>query len=131
MNKTILLGRLTREPEVKVTEKSTICRFTLAVNRTFKKEGQPDADFINIVAFGKIAEFCSKYFTKGQQVCVCGRLQTGSYDDKDGKKVYTTDVIAEEVDFAGSKQDKQENKEESSQDGFMSVLDIDETQLPF
>ena len=131
MNKTILLGRLTREPEVKVTEKSTICRFTLAVNRTFKKEGQPDADFINIVAFGKTAEFCSKYFTKGQQVCVCGKLQTGSYDDKDGKKVYTTDVIAEEVDFAGSKQDKQESKEESSQDGFMSVLDIDETQLPF
>lgn len=128
MNKTILLGRLTREPEVKVTEKSTICRFTLAVNRTFKKEGQPDADFINIVAFGKTAEFCSKYFTKGQQVCVCGRLQTGSYDDKEGKKVYTTDVIAEEVDFAGS---KQENKEESSQDGLMSVLDIDETQLPF
>ena len=131
MNKTVLLGRLTREPEVKVTEKSTICRFTLAVNRTFKKEGQPDADFINIVAFGKTAEFCSKYFTKGQQVCVCGRLQTGSYDDKEGKKIYTTDVIAEEVDFAGSKQDKQENKEEYSQDGFMSVLDIDETQLPF
>ena len=90
MNKVILMGRLTRDPEVRYTTNNNtlVCTFSLAVNRRFKQEGQPDADFINIVAWAKTGEFCSKYFTKGQQVVVCGRLQTRSYDDKDGKKVY-------------------------------------------
>lgn len=107
MNKVILMGRLTRDPEVRYTTNTNalVCSFSLAVNRRFKSEGQPDADFINIVAWGKTAEFCSKYFVKGQQVGVIGRMQTRNYDDKDGKKVYVTEVVAEEAYFADSKRD--------------------------
>ena len=96
MNKVILMGRLTRDPEVRYTTNTNalVCSYSLAVNRRFKTEGQPDADFINIVTWGKTAEFCSKYFTKGQQVGVIGRMQTRNYDDKDGKKVYVTEVVA-------------------------------------
>jgi len=107
MNKVILMGRLTRDPEVRYTTNTNalVCSYSLAVNRRFKSEGQPDADFINIVAWGKTAEFCSKYFTKGQQVGVIGRMQTRNYDDKDGKKVYVTEVVAEEAYFADSKRE--------------------------
>lgn len=106
INKVILQGRLTKDVEIRTTQdQKQVARFSIAVGRSFKKEGQPDADFINIVAFGKTAEFVSKYFAKGQQILVVGRLQTGSYDDKEGKKVYTTDVIAEEVHFCESKKD--------------------------
>ena len=107
MNKVVLLGRLTRDPEVRYTQNNNtmVCSFSLAVNRRFKQEGQPDADFINIVAWNKTAEFVAKYFTKGQQVAVVGRIQTRSYDDKDGRKVYVTEVVAEEVHFADSKKD--------------------------
>ncbi len=107
MNKVILMGRLTRDPEVRYTTNTNalVCSFSLAVNRRFKSEGQPDADFINIVSWGKTAEFCSKYFTKGQQVGIIGRMQTRNYDDKDGKKVYVTEVVAEEAYFADSKRD--------------------------
>ena len=107
MNKVILMGRLTRDPEVRYTQTNNtlVCTFSLAVNRRFKQEGQPDADFINIVAWSKTGEFCSKYFKKGQQVGVVGRLQTRNYDDKDGKKVYVTEVIAEETYFADSRRD--------------------------
>ena len=107
MNKVVLLGRLTRDPEVRYTQNNNtmVCSFSLAVNRRFKQEGQPDADFINIVAWNKTAEFVAKYFTKGQQVAVVGRIQTRNYDDKDGKKVYVTEVVAEEVYFADSKKD--------------------------
>ena len=107
MNKVILMGRLTRDPEVRYTQTNNtlVCTFSLAVNRRFKQEGQPDADFINIVAWSKTGEFCSKYFKKGQQVGVIGRLQTRNYDDKDGKKVYVTEVIAEETYFADSRRD--------------------------
>ena len=140
LNKVLLLGRLTRDPEVRYTANNNtlVCSFSLAVGRNFKREGQPDADFINIVAWGKTGEFCSKYFTKGQQVCVCGRLQTRNYDDKDGKKVYVTEVIAEEVHFADSKRDNANsfeagfnpvNTASSPEDGFMPV--VDDTQLPF
>ena len=113
MNKVILMGRLTRDPEVRYTTNTNalVCSFSLAVNRRFKSEGQPDADFINIVSWGKTAEFCSKYFTKGQQVGVIGRMQTRNYDDKDGKKVYVTEVVAEEAYFADS---KRENNGDSS-----------------
>lgn len=101
----ILLGRLTKDPEVRytTTNNTLVCGFTLAVNRRFAKEGEQQADFINIVAWSKLGEFCSKYFTKGQQVAVCGRIQTRTYDDKDGKKVYVTEVVAEEAYFADSK----------------------------
>ena len=105
------MGRLTRDPEVRYTTNNNtlVCTFSLAVNRRFKQEGQPDADFINIVAWAKTGEFCSKYFTKGQQVVVCGRLQTRSYDDKDGKKVYVTEVVAEDTYFADSKREPNAN----------------------
>lgn len=128
LNKVMLLGRLTRDPEIRYTANTNVlvCSFSLAVGRNFKKEGQPDADFINIVAWGKTGEFCSKYFTKGQQVAVCGRLQTRNYDDKDGKKVYVTEVVAEEVHFADSKKDGASTA--VPQDGFTAV---DDTQLPF
>ena len=106
MNKACIIGRLVRDPEVRNTQNNTmVCSFSLAVNRRFKQEGQPDADFINIVAWNKTAEFVAKYFTKGQQVAVVGRIQTRNYDDKDGKKVYVTEVVAEEVHFAESKKD--------------------------
>jgi single-strand DNA-binding protein len=109
MNKVVLLGRVVRDPEVRYTQNNNtmVCSFSLAVNRRFKQEGQPDADFINIVAWNKTAEFVAKYFTKGQQVAVVGRIQTRNYDDANGKKVYVTEVVAEEVHFAESK--KQDN----------------------
>ena len=112
MNKVILMGRLTRDVEVRYTTNNNtlVAYFPLAVNRRFKHEGQPDADFINVIAWDKTGEFCSKYFKKGQQVGVIGRIQTRNYDDKDGKKVYVTEVVAEEVYFADSKQEpKQED----------------------
>ena len=111
LNKVLLMGRLTRDPEVRYTSNNNtlVCSFSIAVNRRFKAEGQPDADFINIVAWSKTGEFCSKYFTKGQQVAVCGRIQTRNYDDKDGKKVYVTEIIAEEAYFADTRRDGESN----------------------
>ncbi len=108
MNKVILMGRLTRDPEVRytTTNNTLVCTFTLAVNRRFARQGdEQTADFFNIVAWSKTGEFCSKYFKKGQQVGVIGRLQTRNYDDKDGKKVYVTEVVAEETYFADSRRD--------------------------
>lgn len=105
MNKVILLGRLTKDVETRYTQSTNtqVSSFTLAVNRRFTKDGEQQADFINIVAWSKIAEFCSKYFKKGQQIAVVGRIQTRSYDNQDGKKVYVTEVIAEEAYFADTK----------------------------
>lgn len=119
MNKVVLMGRLTRDPETRYTQgnNTAVCSFSLAVNRRFKQEGQPDADFINVVAWAKTAEFVSKYFAKGQQVGVIGRIQTRNYDDKEGKKVFVTEVVAEEVYFADSK--KEPNVTTSA--GFMAV----------
>ena len=108
MNKVILMGRLTRDPEVRytTTNNTLVCTFSLAVNRRFARQGaEQTADFFNIVAWDKTGEFCSKYFKKGQQVGVIGRLQTRNYDDKDGKKVYVTEVVAEETYFADSRRD--------------------------
>ena len=101
MNKVALVGRLTRDPEIRYTsnDQMAITRFTVAVDRRFKRDGQPSADFIGCVAFGKIAELVSRYCKKGYMVSVAGRIQTGSYDNKEGKKVYTTDIVAEEVTF--------------------------------
>lgn len=127
MNKVILMGRLTRDPETRYTQgnNTAVCSFSLAVNRRFKQEGQPDADFINVVAWAKTAEFVSKYFTKGQQVGVIGRIQTRNYDDKEGKKIFVTEVVAEEVYFADNK--KEQNATTSA--GFMAVEG--DSDLPF
>lgn len=108
MNKAILIGRLTRDPEVRYTQgdnQMAVARYTLAVDRRFKNNdnSQDTADFISCVAFGKAGEFAEKYFRKGTKVAVTGRIQTGSYTNKDGVKVYTTDVIIEEQEFAESK----------------------------
>ena len=108
MNKVILMGRLTKEPEVRYTQTSNtlVASFTLAVNRRFVKQGEErQADFINIIAWSKIGEFCSKYFSKGQQVGIIGRLQTRNWEDYQGQKHYVTEVIAEEAYFAESKKD--------------------------
>ena len=105
MNKVILMGRLTKDPDIRYTQSSNtlVANFTLAVNRRFAKEGQQQADFINIIAFAKTGEFCEKYFSKGQQVAVVGRIQTRNWDDDQGQKHYATEIIAEEVYFAGDK----------------------------
>ena len=107
MNKTVLMGRLTKDPEVRYTQNNTpVAQFTLAVNRRFVKEGEErQADFINIVAWSKLGEFCSKYFKKGQQVGVIGRIQTRTWDDDQGQKHYVTEVVAEEAYFADSKRE--------------------------
>lgn len=107
MNHVSLIGRLARDPELKYTsnKQTAVATFSLAVNRKFKSEGQPEADFINIVAWSKTAEFVSKYFVKGQQVGICGRLQVRSWEDQDKKTRYATEVVAEEVFFADSKKD--------------------------
>lgn len=106
MNKVILMGRLTRDPEIRynqVENSTPVARYSLAVNRTFKRDGDPDADFINCVAFGHQAEFAEKYFHKGIRIAITGRIKTGSYTNKDGARVYTTDIIVEEQEFAESK----------------------------
>ena len=108
MNKVILMGRLTRDPEVRYTQTSNtlVASFSLAVNRRFVRQGEErQADFINIVAWGKLGEFCSKYFKKGQQVGIVGRIQTRTWDDDQGQKHYITEVVAEEAYFADSKRD--------------------------
>lgn len=104
MNKVVLMGRLARDSEIRYTaSNSMILRNSIAVDRRFKQEGQPTADFIPITVFGKTAEFISNYFSKGQRIAVVGRIQTGSYDNAEGKKVYTTEVIVEEAEFCESK----------------------------
>ena len=112
MNKVILIGRLTKDPEVKYTQTTNtlVASFSLAVNRRFVKQGEErQADFINIVAWGKTGEFCSKYFKKGQQIGVVGRIQTRTWDDEQGQRHYVTEVIAEEVYFAGEKRSESTN----------------------
>ena len=102
MNKVVLMGRLTRNPDVRYSqgEKATcVARYTLAVNRRFRRDGEQDADFINCVAFGRQGEFAEKYMKQGTKIVISGRIQTGSYTNRDGVKVYTTDVVVEEQDF--------------------------------
>jgi single-strand DNA-binding protein len=112
MNKVILMGRLTRDPEIRYSqgERSTaVARYSLAVNRVFKRNGEPDVDFINCVAFGRQAEIAEKYFHKGIRIMIAGRIQTGSYTNKDGGRVYTTDVVIEEQEFVESKAESASN----------------------
>lgn len=137
MNKVILLGRLTRDPEVRYSQgdnSTATARFSLAVNRKFKNaEGNYDADFINCVAFGKTAEFIEKYFHKGDMIALTGRIQTGSYTNKDGAKVYTTDVVVEEVEFAGGKSNNAEGQQNNTakNNGFANIPDGIDEEMPF
>ena len=141
MNKVILMGRLTRDPETRVTQgdkPTTIGRYTLAVDRRFKRDGEATADFISCVVFGKSAEFAEKYFRQGIRITVSGRIQTGSYTNKDGVKVYTTEVIIEEQEFAESKASSEANngsdgneQPKVGSDGFLNVPDGIDEELPF
>ena len=140
MNKVILMGRLTREPEVRYSqgrEPVAVARYTLAVNRRFKRKDEPEADFIPRVALGKSGEFAEKHFRKGQLEGVIGRLQVRSWEDKEGKKHWTTEVIIEEQHFAESKKDSGEGKaaKESGQapaDGFYPIDEsVEDDDLPF
>lgn len=137
MNKVILMGRLTRSPEVRYSQGSepvAVARYTLAVNRRFKRKDEPEADFIPCVAFGKSGEFAEKYFRKGQLVGVIGRLQVRSWEDKEGKKHWTTEVIIEEQHFAESKKNSGEGKADGQApaDGFYPIDEsVEDDDLPF
>lgn len=144
MNKVILMGRLTRDPEVRYSQGENslaIARYTLAVDRRFKRAGEQEADFITCVAFGKSAEFAEKYLKQGTKIAVTGRIQTGSYTNKEGQKVYTTEVIVEDHEFAESKSSgggdssyQQTSRPAPSQaagDGFMNIPDGIDEELPF
>ena len=145
MNKDILMGRLTRDPEVRYSQgenSMAIARYTIAVDRRVRRDGdQQTADFINCVAFGRSGEFAEKYFHKGIKIAVTGRIQTGSYTNKDGQRVYTTDVVVEEQEFAESKSASANNAGAAAAngnaagsaigDGFMNLPDGIDEELPF
>lgn len=146
MNKVILMGRLTREPEVRYSQgenATAIARYTLAVDRRFKRDGSDQtADFIGCVAFGRSAEFAEKYLHQGTKIAITGRIQTGSYTNKDGQKVYTTDIVVEEQEFAESKNSAAASGYQpapqsapapsaAAGDGFMNIPDGIDEELPF
>ena len=147
MNKVILMGRLTRDPDVRYSagENSTaVARYTLAVDRRFRRDGDSaTADFIGCVAFGRQAEFAEKYLRQGTKIAITGRIQTGSYTNKDGQRVYTTDVVAENVEFAESKNasgggdnsgftpSDRPSPSSAAGDGFMNIPDGIDEELPF
>lgn len=142
MNKVIISGRLTRDPEVRYSQGENslaIARFTLAVDRKIKKDGD-NADFISCIAFGKSAEFFEKYVKQGTKMAIVGRIQTGSYTNKEGQKVYTTDIVVEESEFAESKNNSSSGNENQSSrpipsqaigDGFMNIPEGLDEELPF
>ena len=148
MNKVILMGRLTRDPEVRYSAGENalaIARYTLAVDRRFRRDGEATADFISCVSFGRTAEFAEKYFRQGLKIIVSGRIQTGSYTNRDGQKVYPTEVVVEEQEFAESKAAAAQNgnggqsappvqsgaADNSNDDGFMNIPNGIEEELPF
>jgi single-strand DNA-binding protein len=133
MNRAILIGRLTKEPEFKSTPSGvSVCTFTLAVDRRFKQEGQQQADFISIVTWRGQADNCAKYLHKGSQVGVCGSIQTRTYDDKNGNKVYVTEINAEEVQFLSKGNNEAESGSISSQNGFVSQMTpVEADDVPF
>lgn len=145
MNKVILMGRLTRDPEIRYSQgndQMAIARYTLAVDRRFNRNGDQTADFINCVAFGRSAEFAEKYLKQGTKIVATGRIQTGSYTNKDGNKVYTTDVVIEDQEFAESKGSSSSDggnyqpagrpsPANASAEGFMSIPEGIEDDLPF
>ena len=136
MNKIILMGNLTRDPEIRYTQGENalaIARFSLAINRRFAKQGDTEVDYFNCTAFGKQAEFIEKYFRKGSRMLVSGRVQNDNYTNKNGEKVYSVQIIAEEIEFAerkGSGQTKGYTQDEASND-FMNIPDGVEEGLPF
>lgn len=143
MNKVCLMGRLTREPDTRYSQgddSMMITRYTLAVDRIRKREGEATADFIRCVAFGKQAEFAGKYFRQGTKIAVSGRIKTGSYVNRDGNKVYTTDIVVEDQEFAESKKvsEQRQGQQESpvsempvDADGFMTFPEYIDEELPF
>lgn len=142
MNKTLLMGRLVRDPEVRYAQNassSAIARFSIAVPRKFKKDGEPDSDFFNCVCFGKVAEFVEKYIKKGTKIIVTGRTENNFYTNKDGQMVYGMKVVVEEIEFAESKhkdaeecQEKNDIPETTEDDnGYMNIPDGIDEQLPF
>lgn len=143
MNKVVLVGRIVRDPEVRYSqgENSTaVARYTIAVDRRFKRDGEPTADFINCVTFGKSAEFVEKYFRKGLRISISGRITTNSYTNKDGIKVYTTEITVEEQEFAESKAESEANKTSNQRTTqtntttggeFMNIPDDIPEELPF
>lgn len=134
MNKVSLVGRICRDPEVRYTNGESpmaVARFTVACNRRIKKDGEQNADFIQCIAFGKTAELIERYFFKGMKIGVDGRIQTGSYENKDGQKVYTTEVLAERVEFVESKNNSSANDSAKKDDSFMNIPDQIEEELPF
>jgi len=145
MNKVILMGRLTRDPEIRYSQgeqSMAVARYTLAVDRRFRRDNdQQTADFIGCVAFGRQGEFAEKYLRKGIKIAITGRIQTGSYTNKDGQKVYTTDVVVEEQEFAESKSASENNggftpvdrpsPSVAAGDGFMKIPDGIDEELPF
>ena len=145
MNKVILMGRLTRDPEVRYSQGENalaIARYTLAVDRRFQKNTDQSADFISCVAFARSAEFAEKYLKQGMKICITGRIQTGSYTNKDGVKVYTTEVVVEDQEFAESKNassggsdfsggNSRPTPSAASGDGFMSIPEGFDDELPF
>ncbi len=142
MNKSILMGRLTRDPEVRYSSgdnPTAVARYTLAVDRRYQREGEPNADFISCVTFGKSAEFAEKYFRKGMKVLVTGRIATGKYTNREGQTVYTTEVVVEEQEFAESKAASERSQQADSSnlmpsnagDGFMNIPDGIDEDLPF
>ncbi len=152
MNKVILMGRLTRDPEVRYSQgasQTAVARFSIAVDRRFKREGEPDADFFNCTAFGKQAEFVERYLRKGVKVVVCGRIQNDNYTNKEGQMVYSVRVIVDEIEFAESKNASANNGDggyngggymgggnnapapSGAGDGFMNIPDGIDEELPF
>jgi single-strand binding protein len=141
VNKVILIGRFVRDPEIRYTTNDRCCaNFSIAVDRKYKQEGQQDADFPRVIAWGKTAEFIEKYFRQGMKIVIEGRIQTGKYTNKEGQTVYTTDVVAESVEFAESKSAASngnnskpaESKPKIDEDGWMSIPDdVDDEGLPF
>ena len=137
MNSVQLVGRLTRDPEMRYTDGgSAIARFSLAVDRRYKSENGPTADFLNCVAFGRTAEFIEKYFRKGMRMGCQGRIQTGAYTNNDGQKVYTTDVVVESCEFVESKASQQPEENNNGfgpadENGFMNIPDDIDEEIPF
>lgn len=130
MNKVILMGRLTRDPEIRYTQGETptaVARYTLAVNRTYKRQGEPDADFINCVVFGRGAEFAEKYLRQGMRIVISGRIQAGSYMGRDGSRMYFTNIVVETQEFAESRS----SGSAETGDGFMNIPDGLDGELPF
>ena len=133
MNIVSLIGNVCSDPDTRYTGEGQTCvtSYRLAVRRDYRKEGQPDADFLNIVCFGKTGEWAEKYIKKGMKIGVTGRIQTGSYENREGQKVYTTDIVASSHTFCQSKAEDSTLKTENASDDFMSVPDDIQEELPF